>query len=929
MATIGRTDPFNGKYSNSGSETAWHTTSPAEALSRLGTSLNGLAAGEVHERQQRHGPNIISRTSGLNVWRLLWTQINNPLIWVLIAAGLLAVAMGNHTDGAIVLTVVALNTIIAFVQEYRAGRAIEALSAMVPEYTMVIREGQRQSVHAAELVPGDIVALASGDKAPADMRLIEVRNLQINESALTGESLPVEKEVNSLPADSALADRKNMAYSGTLVTYGTARAVVVETGMHTELGRISAMLKQTVSVDTPLTQSLARLAKIISISTVLLAVALVALGLFRGYSWSDATLAAISLAVAAIPEGLPAIFTIALAIGVQRMAARHAIIRHLPAVETLGSTTVICSDKTGTLTRNEMTVQEIYTFSGIYHLTGVGYGFQGQLTRDNQPLNQTPDDVRELLLAGVLCNDANLLEENGQTKLSGDPTEGALVSSAAKGGVPAGAARDIHPRLNAIPFESELQFMATLHRAGAAANAQAVLYVKGAPEVVFTRCLPHSSFDHDALHREVEKMAARGMRVLAFAKREFNQTPEEIQPQVEATGLTFLGLQGMIDPPRPEVIEAIKTCHAAGITVKMITGDHAATARAIGAELGLGAGEAMTGAQLSHCNDQELRDAARRCDIFARVAPEHKLRLVQALQADGNVVAMTGDGVNDAPALKQANIGIAMGITGTAVSKEAADIVLTNDNFASITAAVKEGRRIYDNLIKALAFILPTNIGQALLVLFAVAFFPIVNGSPLLPVLPVQVLYINLVAIVLLGLPLAFEAMEPDVMKRTPRRINEPVLQGFVVLRLFVVSLLMSVSALGLFIHEFYYASDIRHVASGQALAEAQTLAVTTVVLFQIFYLFNCRSLLDSFWNIGLWSNKAIYAGIGLQILVHLAFVYSPPMNALFHTAPLPPEAWIKATMLALLVMPVISFEKWVRQRRRNTLPQNKPSLAN
>jgi len=822
--------------------------------------------------------------------------------------------VGKPTDAGVVLGVVVLNTLIGFLQEHKAGRAIEALSALVPESATVIRGGQRLQVPAEDLVPGDVVALQSGDKIPADLRLLEVRELRTIESALTGESLPVEKDPSELPAETDLGDRRNMGFSGTLVAYGTGLGVVVATGGATELGRISALLRSTTELETPLTRALARFGKGLTLAIVAVAVLLFMVGLLRGYAFLDASLAAITLAVAAIPEGLPAIISIALAIGVQRMASRKAVIRKLPAVETLGSTTVICSDKTGTLTKNEMTVQELWTPEGAVQVKGAGYAPEGRILRNGQPI-EADGSLQALLRAGVLCSDAELREENGHWVLAGDPTEGALLTAARKGGLDPGSLRAAWPRRDVIPFESERKFMATLHEGP---DGQHLLLVKGAPEVLLDRCAFQGSgapLDRTAIEAELGRMAARGQRVLALA--EASAPGSGPLHEGDLRNLTLLGLQGMVDPPRPEAMEAVDACRRAGIRVKMITGDHPATAEAIGRDLGL-RGPAVTGRELERTPDEALRDLAERTDVFARVAPEHKLRLVRALQSRGQVVAMTGDGVNDAPALKQADIGVAMGITGTSVSREAADMVLADDNFASIQAAVEEGRRVYDNLVKSLAFVLPTNLGEALIILVAVLAFPIVDGVPLMPVLPVQILWINLVATVTLALPLAFEAKEPGLMERPPRDPAAPIFSRFLMVRTVMVALLMTAGALALFLYE--YRRDLALGASPElALREAQTMAVTVVTLMQVFYLLNCRSLRDSILAIGVFSNRLVFLGIGALLLLQTAFVHLPVMNHLFHSAPLSAESWMKSILVAALVLPVISAEKALRRWRRRT----------
>ncbi|NUQ77290.1 MAG: HAD-IC family P-type ATPase, partial [Polyangiaceae bacterium] len=770
---------------------------------------------------------------------------------------------------------------------------------------------------------GDIVLLASGDRVPADMRLLAARNLQIDESALTGESVPVEKDPRPIAIDAVVGDRRSMAYGGTLVTSGTCTAVVVLTGGATELGRISKLLNEAVEIQTPLTAALAKVGAWLTVAVLAISAVLLGVSLWRGYSIADALLVGITLAVATIPEGLPAIITIALAIGVQRMARRNAVVRKLPSVETLGSTTVICSDKTGTLTRNEMTVGALFTPAGQYALSGVGYAPEGALSRDGEAVSAVPDDVTDLVKAGALCNDASVYREGGAWKLSGDPTEGALAVAAEKVGFSVDALRREHPRVDVVPFESEHQFMATLHKDP---SGETRAYVKGAPEVVLRMCdLPPEMTQRRALD-EVSRMASQGMRVLAVAKARFAGEKADLNPGDLAGGLTFLGLQGMIDPPRPEAIEAIRACHAAGITVKMITGDHHATAGAIGKELSLcrDGSDVVTGPELSKMSDAELRRAAAGTNVFARVAPEHKLRLVRALQEEGHVVAMTGDGVNDAPALKQANIGVAMGITGTAVSKEASDVVLADDNFATIAAAVEEGRRIYDNLVKSLAFVLPTNLALGFILIAAVLFFPIqqVAGewAPLMPMLPSQILWVNLVASVALSLPLAFEVKELNVMKRRPRRPDEPIMGTFVIARTLLAAAVMSAGAIGLFLWEYW--TEVGRVGHAVALAEAQTMAVTTVVLSQVFYLFNCRSLKGSVLKQGFFANPIVFIGAGGILLLQLAFIYVPGMQSVFGTAALDVKAVATSAAVAAIIVPVIGLEKWLRGERAPSAPQ-------
>ena len=852
--------------------------------------------------------------------KIFMGQINTPIGWLLIGAGIMAAAIGKPTDASVVFGAVLINAIIGFIQEYRAGRAIEALSALVPETSTVIRGSRSRSVPSEELVPGDIVTLQSGDRIPADLRLFRVKNLQADESALTGESLPVIKNTTAAEHAAPLGDRFGMAYSGTMVVQGTAAGVVAATGAGTELGRINALLSQAKKPETPLTRQLARVSLWITVAIVITVAVLIAFGIFvKGAPVGESLLVAVSLAAAAIPEGLPAVITIALSIGVRRMADRHAVVRHLPAVETLGSTTVICSDKTGTLTRNEMTVQAAWLEGVEYRLSGIGYAPDGEIEHDGRVVS-APDHLNDLLTVAVLCNDASLAESGGAWFISGDPTEAALVTAARKAGLDEHSIRSAHERLDVIPFESDTKYMATLNRFDDTGR----IMLKGAPEQVLVRCNLESGAAR-SVTEAMETYARQGMRVIAFAWKPHGRR-EDISTDDMLDGMTFAGLLGMIDPPRTEAMEAIRVCHAAGITVKMITGDHPVTAAAIGRQLGLlgPVGTVVEGHELDRLGEEELRRVVSAAHVFARVAPEHKIRLVKALQSRGEVVAMTGDGVNDAPALRQADIGIAMGITGTAVSREASKVVLVDDNFASIAAAVEEGRRVYDNLVKSLAFILPVNLGLACTQSAAMFFFPTVDvaGSRelLLAMSPSQTLWINLVASITLSVPLAFEVLEPGAMARPPRPAAEPVFSGFIITRLVMVALIMALAACGLFLYEYHRAAGGGPISADlhlRALAGAQTTCVTVITFTQIFYLLNCRSLKSTFFRQGVFSNPSVFIGSAVLLLLQLCFCYLPPLQRLFGSAPLDGGAWLRAGLAGAVVLPLTSLEKAFRRRAK------------
>jgi cation-transporting P-type ATPase F len=816
---------------------------------------------------------------------------------ILVAAGVVTCFLKDWVDAGVIFGVVMLNAVVGYVQEARAVAAIDALTKAMTTEATLIRAGEQLRLPAAEIVPGDLVQLQAGDKVPADLRLLRSRELRVDESALTGESLPVEKSDERLRSDCPLAERGNMAYASALVSYGTGAGLVVATGDATEVGRINQLIQEARDLKTPLTRKIDQFSKVLLIVIVGMALVTFAVGLLRGESVVEMFKASIALAVAAIPEGLPAAVTITLAIGVSRMAKRRAIIRKLPAVETLGSTMVICTDKTGTLTENQMTVQRIEAGGQVVAVSGGGYAPVGEVSPAPGPT------ALETLRAGLLCNDTALVETDGRWDLAGDPTEAALLTSAGKAGLDRGAEEAAFPRLDAIPFESQHQYMATLHDAGAGTR---IAYMKGAVEKVLARCTTVLDaggapvpLDPGAAHVRVNALAGAGLRVLAFARADLPAGQDHLHHEDMAGGLTFLGLQAMMDPPRTEAVDAVKACQSAGVTVKMVTGDHAVTATAVARQIGIAgpSDEAVTGAEMAALIDSEFVDLAQRVNIFARVTPEQKLRLVEALQTRGLVVAMTGDGVNDAPALKQADIGVAMGITGTDVAKDAADMVLTDDNFASIEAAVEEGRGVFDNLVKFIAYALPTNVGQGLVLIAAILL------GITLPILPLQILWINMITAVLLGMGLAFELKEPGIMQRQPRAPRAPIISTAVLVRIGVAGVILLIGAFALF--EWSQ-------ALGGSVEEARTVAVNVFMSVQIFYLFACRSLRRSLFTYPPFGNRMIVLGVAVVIVLQLLFTYAPFMNIAFGTEPIAVREWAAIVLVGFVAMVLMDAVGWL-----------------
>lgn len=888
---------------------SWHGISAEKVFELLSVARSGLSDNEAGERMEKYGPNRLTPPKKQSPFLRFLQQFNNILIYVLLVAGAITAFLDHWLDAWVIFGVVVLNALIGFIQEGKAEKALDAIRDLLSPQAIVRRGNKTFAVPAEQLVPGDVVMLQSGDKVPADLRLFSVKDLRIDESLLTGESVPVEKSSASVDSETPIGDREGMAFSGTLVTYGKSEGVVVGTGDNTEIGRISSLLGGVETLETPLLRRIEEFAKTLTVVIVGLSLVSFAFGvLVRGYSFAEMFNAAVGLAVAAIPEGLPAIMTITLAIGVQAMAKRKSIIRRLPAVETLGSVSVICSDKTGTLTRNEMTVRSVALPGKMFSLTGEGYDPHGVFLLDGREadLKYYPQ-MRTLAHISLLCNDSSLHPRDGQWVLSGDPTEGALYALGKKAGYDPETEQQEWPRIDMIPFESEHRFMATLHHDH---TDKAYVYVKGAPEVILERCTlqRRDGADEplDLGHWEtlLKKMAGQGQRLLAIAVRDVTTEKRTLTFDDVRTGLTLLGVVGLIDPPREEAISAVKSCQKAGIRVKMITGDHIDTARAVGRMIGIGDGRsAMTGAEVEAMTDEELREVVDEVDVFARSSPEHKIRLVKALQANSNVVAMTGDGVNDAPALKRADVGIAMGQKGTEVSKEAAEMVLVDDNFATIASAVEEGRTVYDNLKKSILFVLPTNGGEALSLLAAIAL------GYTLPITAVQILWVNMVTAVTLALTLAFEKAEDNVMERKPRKSDAPILSRFIAWRIVYVSVILMSGTFGLFLW---------YERAGVSYEMARTVAVNTLVVFEIFYLFSSRFYVASvFSRKRFFENPYVFYATGILVVLQLLFVYAPFMQSLFATVALSLADWGLIILISSSVLFLVEFEKFLLRRFR------------
>ena len=885
-----------------------HHAEPIDSvLGALGSRPQGLTESEAEERLARHGPNRLREAPGRNPILRFLTHFHNILIYVLLASSAVTAVLGHLVDTAVILAVVLANAVIGFIQEGRAENAMAAIRGMLAPHTSVLRENARRTIQADALVPGDVVLLEAGDRVPADLRLIEARGLKAEEAILTGESVPADKGTAPVHPDAALGDRTPMLFSGTLVVSGTARGLAVATGDATEIGRISSMLAKVETLTTPLVRQMDIFARWLTLFILMVGACLLTFGVFvRHMPFGEVFMVVVGLSVAAIPEGLPAVLTITLAVGVQGMARRNAIVRRLPAIETLGSVSVICTDKTGTLTRNEMQVTALVSADGEFSVEGDGYAPEGAMhAGDGRPVDATGAPIlHEFARAARLCNDAELVCADGDWRVEGDPMEGALIALAEKVSAGSGASWAGFARTDAIPFDAAHRYMAVLHHDH---EGHAFVDVKGAPEAVLPMCSGQRNggggiepVDAEYWQESIEALAAQGMRVIALASRPMQQDDTVLNSADLERQLVFIGLVGLIDPPRPEAITAVAECHEAGIRVKMITGDHGATALAIAAQIGLhNTGSVLTGADIEGMSDGELADAVVETDVFARTSPEHKLRLVSALQARGLTVAMTGDGVNDAPALKRADAGTAMGLKGSEAAKEAAELVLADDNFASIAAAVREGRTVYDNIKKVISWTLPTNAGEAMTVV--VALF----AGIVLPVTAVQILWVNLITAVTLGIALAFEPTEPGTMRRPPRPRDAPLLTGELIWHILLVSMLFVVGVLGI----FFYALD-----KGYPEPLAQTMAVNTLVVLEIFNLFFIRNIHGPSLTLSaVRGTPYVWAAVLVVTVAQFAITYVPALQTVFGTQAVPFGDGLLIVGLGVVFFGMMEVEKQMR----------------
>jgi len=889
----------------------WHAMNAQEVLQSLETGLNGLTDEEARVRLERVGLNELRKGRRISPLKIFAGQFKEFLVIILIVAALVSAAIGEAVDAIVILAIIIAIAVLGFIQEYRAERALEALKKMAAPTATVIRNGKEKEIPSRDLVPGDMISLTVGDKIPADARIIEAHNLEVNEASLTGESTPVEKHLKVIASEVSIADRSNMVFGGTIVTYGHALAAVVSTGMSTEFGKIAGMIESAEEARTPLQTRLEHVGKWLGIVCIVVVAAVSFLGLIQGYGYLQMFTWGVSLAVAAVPEALPAVVTGALAIGVQRMAKRNSIVRKLPAVETLGCTTVICVDKTGTLTKGEMTVRELFLNSETIHVTGTGYAPQGDFLKEGAPI---PDnrDIKFMFQVASLCNDARLEKEEGIWRVLGDPTEGALIVAATKLSISQEEMMRQYPRIGELPFTSERKLMTTIHLTP---HGRKIACVKGALEVVLEKCKYLQKGEAqleltDGLKGEIlqanEKMAARALRLLAIAHRELPKEMQKFDEELTERDLIFLGLVGMIDPPREEAKQAVELCEQAGVRVVMITGDHKLTATAIAQELSLMKGTqlAITGDELDKLDDKEFTSIVKDVAVYARVSPEHKLRIVKALKLNGHVVAMTGDGVNDAPALKSADIGVSMGITGTDVSKEASDMILVDDNFASIVAAMQEGRVIYDNIKKYLAYLLSCNIAE-ILIMFSVSLISFIQNSHIpLPLIAVQILWVNLVTDGLPALALGVDPPDPDIMQRPPRDPKESVFTARVNRLIVVGAVTMALFTTPIFLSKLIVGEKV-----------ARTIVFTLIVMFEMFNAFNCRSERHSLLKVGFTKNRFLLIAVASSILLQLAVIYVPFLQAMFETAPLGVYDWALVILLSATVILTVEASKRIGVR--------------
>jgi Ca2+-transporting ATPase len=888
----------------------WYNLGVDETLSVLKSSHDGLVPEEAARRLTEYGPNELTEGKKISAWLIFLEQFKSVLIIILLVATVLSAIMNEIVDAIVIAIIVLFAAGLGFIQEYRAERSMEALKKMTAPTATVIRGGREVEIPARDLVPGDVVIIKTGDRIPADGRLLEAVNLKVEEASLTGESVPVNKDVKAISGDPSIGDRKNMIFTGTSVAYGRGKAVVTSTGMNTEFGKIARLLQEVKEEDTPLQVNLDKMGKWIAYGALSLCAVLVVLGIARGNDILEMIIWGVSLAVAAVPEALPAVVTVSLSLGVQRMAKKNALIRKLSAVETLGSTDYICSDKTGTLTQDQMTVRRVYAGGQIYEVTGIGYEPRGDFLLDGKKVDiHQNDTLKKLFTAGALCNDTTLVTENGRWDVKGDPTEGSLVVLAAKAGIEQQALNSDFPRIHEVPFSSESKRMTTVHQT----PTGKIAYAKGAPEVILNACnrvsvdakeKAISQSERQMILEQANRMAGEALRVLGMA---YKVVDNNLDNQEVEQNMVFLGMVGMIDPPREEVKEAIKKCDQAGIRSVMITGDHKITAMAIARELGLlKNGVAFSGDEVDRMNQQEFEDMVEKIEVYARVSPAHKLRVVEALVKKDHVVAMTGDGANDAPALKKADIGIAMGITGTDVTKEAAKMVLTDDNFASIVAAVEEGRGVFSNIKKYLVYLLSCNLGEILLMATAILLGPLFGlEAGVIPLIAVQILYVNLATDGLPAIALSVDPPEFDIMQKKPRPRKETIFNSSVLGYMLLAGIWTAAVSLGVFVWALH---------SGKPMEEAQSICFITLILIQFFNAMSCRSIEQSLFKVGFFKNKWLLLAMAWEIALLILIIYVPPLENAFQTYALTPTEWGLAVLLASTIFWMGEIFKFIRR---------------